>query len=473
MQNTPEQTAYVSIPEQVVPIPHEPSPRQRQFLAMGFRYGFYGGRAGSGKSDTLLAAAAQGLMIPNYAALLLRRTYADLSLPGALMDRAASWWRGSGAHWSAQDKRWTFPIGSTVTFGYLENAADLQRYQSSEFHYIGFDESPQFPGKSLSFLSSRLRRTNEFPDSFPLRVRFAGNPGGVSFQWHLRKFSIPVGKEFPPNSPPIFTRVGGKIRRVFLPASAADNPGLDWTDYLESLSELDSIERMQLERGIWIPGGSGLVYHAISNVTYAECLPDETTWEYVLAIDVGASKNTAFALLAICPWRPEVYLVRAWEPSGCNTPRGIASEIRRVEADFELREIVGDHGALGKGYFEELAAFEGIWVSPAKKSDKCGAIKLLNAALETGALVVLREGTETWQEQATTLPWADESRTKEAKGVPNHSTDAALYGYKACRHYLTTEAPKPPPPGLPKDEIDIEEEADGDGDYRIPMRFRR
>jgi len=38
--------------------------------------------------------------VPGYSALLLRRTYADLSLPGALMERAREWLCGTAARWS-------------------------------------------------------------------------------------------------------------------------------------------------------------------------------------------------------------------------------------------------------------------------------------------------------------------------------------------------------------------------------------
>jgi hypothetical protein len=45
----------------------------------------FGGQAGPGKTSALLMAATQYVHIPGYAAMLFRRTYQDLSLPGALM----------------------------------------------------------------------------------------------------------------------------------------------------------------------------------------------------------------------------------------------------------------------------------------------------------------------------------------------------------------------------------------------------
>src|SRR5437879_2625152 len=65
-----------------------PTRTQSLFLAYEGMECFFGGACGGGKSSALLMAALQFVTVPGYAALLLRRTYTDLSLPGALMDRA-------------------------------------------------------------------------------------------------------------------------------------------------------------------------------------------------------------------------------------------------------------------------------------------------------------------------------------------------------------------------------------------------
>ena len=78
-------------------IPHEPTPKQAEFLLMPDLEVLFGGSAGGGKSDALLMAALQYVDVPGYAAILFRRTYTDLSLPGALMDRAHEWLQGTKA----------------------------------------------------------------------------------------------------------------------------------------------------------------------------------------------------------------------------------------------------------------------------------------------------------------------------------------------------------------------------------------
>ena len=72
---------------------------------------FYGGAAGPGKTSFLLMAAVQYVQHPHYRALILRKTYADLNLPGAIMDRAIAWWNGvEGARFNQTDKTWWIHI---------------------------------------------------------------------------------------------------------------------------------------------------------------------------------------------------------------------------------------------------------------------------------------------------------------------------------------------------------------------------
>src|SRR5919106_2136071 len=65
--------------------PQFPTGRQNLFLMSRYPEVLFGGQAGPGKTSALLMAATQYVHIPGYAAMLFRRTYQDLSLPGALM----------------------------------------------------------------------------------------------------------------------------------------------------------------------------------------------------------------------------------------------------------------------------------------------------------------------------------------------------------------------------------------------------
>jgi predicted phage terminase large subunit-like protein len=215
-------------------IPHNPmkNPKQAAFLLLDNLEALYGGSAGGGKSDALLMAALQYVDEPKYAALLLRRTFADLALPGALMDRAHDWLNGK-AHWHDKEKTWEFPKGATLTFGYLEHEMDKYRYQSAEFQFIGFDELTQFLELQYRFLFSRLRRLAG--SKIPVRMRSASNPGNIGHEWVKQRF-IEERK---------------KSGRIFIPASLADNPFVDVDAYRKALDKLDYITREQLLSGVW------------------------------------------------------------------------------------------------------------------------------------------------------------------------------------------------------------------------------
>lgn len=218
-------------------IPHDPTIKQGRFLINMGLEGFYGGAGGGGKSDALLMAALQYVSEPGYAAILFRKTYTDLILPEALMDRARTWLQDTDAQWSEKEKTWHFPSGASLTFGYLENERDKFRYQSAEFQYIGFDELTQFSEPQYNFLFSRLRRLKD--SEIPLRMRSASNPGGVGHEWVKARFIDPTAEQMKHED------------RFFIPAYLEDNPFIDQESYNESLMRLDPVTREQMRHGNW------------------------------------------------------------------------------------------------------------------------------------------------------------------------------------------------------------------------------
>ena len=206
-----------------------PSQRQAEFLLLPDLEALYGGAAGGGKSEALLQAAAQYVGASGYAALILRRSYADLSLPGALMDRADQWWQNTAAKWNGETKTWHFPSGATITFGYLEIEKHKFRYKSAEFQFIAFDELTQFSESQYRYMFSRLRRLKD--THIPIRMRSGTNPGDMGHEWVAQRFVY-----------------GDK---PFIPARVSDNPYLDKEEYAKSLSQLDHVTRAQLLDGDW------------------------------------------------------------------------------------------------------------------------------------------------------------------------------------------------------------------------------
>ncbi len=211
-----------------------PSLTQKVFLKTTAQEVLFGGAAGGGKSSALLMAALQYVDIPNYSAILFRRTYADLSLPGALMDRFREWISNyDDIHWNANQYTATFPSGARITFGYLNNSQDYLRYKGSEFQFIGMDEVTEIREADYRYLFSRLRRPSTGPlAQVPLRMRAATNPAP---NWVRQRFLVE----------------GNEKGRIFVPSKLTDNPGIDPESYRAVLQELDPVERKRLEFGDW------------------------------------------------------------------------------------------------------------------------------------------------------------------------------------------------------------------------------
>src|SRR6516162_11704210 len=239
-----------------VPIIWTPTPKQAEFLAAPEDEVLYGGAAGSGKSDALIIDALGGqcgaVQLPEYRALLLRRTFPELR---EIVDRTQAIYPKvvPGAIYVEPD--WRFPSGARLELGYLDRDTDVMRYQSRQFQWIGWEELAQWATPyPYTYMLSRLRR----PERLSIRcyVRATCNPDGPGARWIAERFGIaPDGQS---------TRReiivdGRKFRLRFIAARLADNPHLAGTGYREQLMRLPDEIRRALLDGRWdepIVGGA-------------------------------------------------------------------------------------------------------------------------------------------------------------------------------------------------------------------------
>lgn len=384
--------------------PQTPHPKQAEFLALTDEEAFYGGAAAGGKSSALLMAALQYAHVPGYNAILFRRTFADLALPEAVMDRARDWLTGTSAKWNEQKKQWRFPSGARLTFGYLDKAADKYRYQSAAFQFIGFDEVTHFPEAPYRYLFSRLRKTTGM--DVPLRMRAAGNPGGLGHVWVKERF------------------VDGGC--TFIGAKLADNPSADADSYRRQLAKLDPVTRRQLEDGEWIQDASGLVYHAFDTKVSVIPRPPADISRWALGIDFGFHDACAFVVVGWRPNDPCLYVLRSHKQSKM-LPDDAAEYVKALS--FRFARIIGDTAGLGKGYAETMRQKHGIPVEQAEKTNKQGFIDLMNGALSRGEVRIVKQSNGDLLKEMGALAW-NEKRTKEVDGMDNHLCDALLYVWR-------------------------------------------
>lgn len=331
-----------------------PTPRQAIFLCNKMnqqREVLYGGAAGGGKSDAILMAALQYVHVPGYAALILRKSYADLALPGAIMDRAHDWLANTPARWNGDTKTFTFPSGASLSFGYLQTEKDKRRYQGAEFQFVAFDELTQFPEAEYRYLFSRLRRLKG--SKVPIRMRAGSNPGGPGHQWVKQRF---IGN-------PINEETGQK--RVFISAKLTDNPHLDQSEYIESLMELPILERTRLLNGDWDAEALGNKFRRewVTMVQAHEVPWNELKcvrfWD-MAATDPEIGKDPDYTVGALLGFRPThldwwiLDIIRdRFSPGGAVQMVRNAAQNDTIEVPIRMEQEPGSSGKIAIHHFAE------------------------------------------------------------------------------------------------------------------------
>jgi hypothetical protein len=243
----------------------EPQPRQLDFLSAAGLAGpfggnaeavadeiLYGGAAGGGKTDALLIAAlVRCLSVPGARVIYFRRTFKQLSLPGAPIDRSRELFPSGYATYKSSEFRWTFKNGSILQFAHMERREDKENYKGAQFDLAIFDELTQFEEDMYTTIRGRVRSAKGVKG-----VTLAGtNPWDIGLMWVKQRFVDPGTPDEP------FEVVVGENsdgtpeieRRVFLPAKLTDNIVLMKNDpgYKRRLMALPEAERKALLEGDW------------------------------------------------------------------------------------------------------------------------------------------------------------------------------------------------------------------------------
>lgn len=249
----------------------KPHPKQLLLLNTQAEVAIYGGGAGSGKTATLLWDAAVHIENSLYSAVILRRTYPEITNEGGLWDESRRWYPIKGAIEHQTRLEWTFPAGSTIRFSHLQHEKNVSNWQGAQLPYIGFDEVTHFTKKQFFYLLSRLRS----PHGFAPKMRATCNPDADSWvaelvNWWIGKDGYPdpekIGKiryfivlddiilwgdteaelkrKYPGCLPKSFTFIGATIQ---------DNPSLLKADpgYVANLQAQNTVDRDRLLYGNW------------------------------------------------------------------------------------------------------------------------------------------------------------------------------------------------------------------------------
>jgi predicted peroxiredoxin len=132
----------------------------------------YLGEKGPGKSHSFLIDALTYIQESDYRALILRRTYTDLT---DIIDKSHAIYPSLGGVYNSQSHTWTFPKGAKIRFGYIDHHNDLGTYIGNEFQALYFDECGQIPLEWYKEMRSCLRTKNP---RIKCKTRCASNPVG-------------------------------------------------------------------------------------------------------------------------------------------------------------------------------------------------------------------------------------------------------------------------------------------------------
>ena len=359
----------------------------------------YGGAAGGGKSDAGLMGALQYVHIPGYSALLLRRTFPQLSKPDGLVRRAKDWLSNTDAVWNEKKMVWTFPSGALVEFGHMQHEDDKYNYEGAAYQYVFFDELTQFLKAQFQFLHSRTRRPSDSSSALsrvPIRVRAASNPGGFGHDWVKKYF---VDETIPD--------------RIFLPAKLYDNPHIDHTEYVDSLGHLDHITKAQYLDGNWTVRHTGGLFRRewFIEVPFAPQFTNVVRWwdlahsrprpgadpDYTVGLKMG-ERDGYFCVLNIrrmrgTPYEVEQEVARTAHLDGYTVPI-------RIE-----QEPAGGKTVIDKYVREVLKGFDVQGVIPGSKEPKprYGAV---SSATQQGYVSVVEDinGLEDFYAEVEAVP---------------------------------------------------------------------
>lgn len=324
-------------------------PNAKQWVALllnNVREVFYGGAAGGGKTDWLLAEALQYVDVPGYAALILRRTMTQLEMQDSIMSRSHLWLRNTDAIWQPKQKRWYFPkSGATLTFGYLETEQDKYRYDGPAFQFIGLDELTNFRESQYTFLASRLRKPPDMP--VPLRLRSASNPGNIGHIWVKDRFVKSQSREC-----------------IFVPAKLEDNAQhVDVRSYEKTLEILDPVTRRQRRDGDWDADIEGAFFKREWFTQFVDAPPvklhEARAWD--MAASQGKGDYTAGARVGHDPdklWY--ISNIIAGQYSSLTSRRVIkhAAEMDTTKIPIVLEQ---EPGSAGKTVAEDMVRYLSGW----------------------------------------------------------------------------------------------------------------
>lgn len=249
----------------------QPGP-QTDFLASRADIAIYGGAAGGGKTYALMLEPLKRRNVPDFGAVIFRRTGTEIRSQGGLWDESVKIYPKVGGWPTRHRMEWTWENGFKVRMRHLEDDTAIRHQQGAQIPLICFDELTHFTRYQFFFMLSRNRSMTGMPG----RIRATTNPDVGSWvadfvEWWIDQDTGYAIKERAglirwmavSGDTLVWADTREEIERqygdnramsvTFIPARVFDNKKLLDRDpsYLARLNSLPYVERMRFLEGNW------------------------------------------------------------------------------------------------------------------------------------------------------------------------------------------------------------------------------
>jgi phage terminase large subunit len=281
----------------------------------------YGGAAYGGKSyGLLLLAYVAAELWPGVQIAYFRRTYPELTGPGASIPKSYDVFKGV-----AQDKdggkEWHWKNGSTLYFRHCQFEQTVYDYQSQQIDIFMPDEATHFSWYMMDYLLTRNRASGDVkvPGFKPFAV-MPTNPGNIGHAWYSKLFDVEK-QQGEHEQPKQAINQNGKPSNVyFIPAFVDDNQigvAADPT-YKERLGQRSAEIARALEKGDWkIFAGQAFPTWTRERIA-CPAFEIPSHWARWRAMDYGFVHPMAMGWATIDPDIGRLYIYRALKKDGQN-----------------------------------------------------------------------------------------------------------------------------------------------------------
>jgi hypothetical protein len=428
---------------------------------------FFGGAAGSLKTETLLVDAARESGNPNLRAIIFRQQFTQMT---DIVDKTHRLYKPMGASYVGQPSwTWTFPSGAKLRLAYISTDKDIWEYLGPRYSFIGFDESTFHTEYQVRNMLGRLSSTDS---SLRLRMRLASNPGSTGAAWHKRMFlrgACPIhtpnrcaepgtlywDAHWPSDEYPLQDPDGNGFSTAFIPGRLSDHNLLD-DKYVYRLRMMSGSLSAAMEQGCWCElQGAYFANWNASKMVIPYAMVSAEWWDtHFLSLDYGFGKSSASAHLHVrtqdgkiktvgefvAPHLPAYEFAaevvrRLVEP----TTQGQRRKILAVYLDPANFKNIGDGHTIADQINEVLEPYD-LGVMPAS-NDRIGGWQLMYKMLQTGEWQIA----DTCQKLIEAIPsrMHDEKRPGDVLKVTGDPLDDVADDARYGIYTFVTSSPKP------------------------------